>query len=148
MSTQLKVGDEVTVWGSTGKITEIRMWNDIPKYKVNHCWWDEHQIIKAEPVERESEFKPGDEVEVSDNDNFPAYLTAKFLCKSTKGLFVAETDDYGNIYAWKYCRKPIPKKVKWNVWRDRKGETVLRKDGEDLSPSFWDIIKSFELDEK
>ena len=141
MST-FKVGDRVKLINDIVTIPSTDR-----ESKVGDIWLPDSQLTKVEPVERESEFKPGDLVEVSDSGK--AWVERFYVGIKRCKMYVTEHPNDGTLNFWIYCRKPIPKKVKWNVWSDNKdSEFTLytRKDGYKMPDCT--IVHSFELDEK
>jgi hypothetical protein len=164
MSTQLRVGDTVITnhfendgliykplfskrmsqfIGKEGIIEEAasnRNW-----IKVHGYFWPEEALIKVEPLERESEFKPGDEVQMSAYDDYSIKFNLTYLMELPNKWHLGWDKDQARQF--KYCRKPLQKKQKWNVVRSQDGymtvlhHTIHIENGRT-------IVHSFELDEK
>lgn len=136
MESKFKVGDEVNISASTGTIMAIDLTNN--DCFVNGCRVPESSLTL---VEKEQEFEPGDEVEISADGKIWGNSTRTYLCKTFSGTHAAEHRD-GTVSAFKYCRRPQPKMQKWNVWQCGDTMWVLK---DTFNGNAGKIVHSFEL---
>jgi len=93
------------------------------------------------------EFKVWEEVECGDSENFHDSEKGKFLCMTSGGKYVVQRSP-ADAYAWKYCRKPLPKQLGYNVWKHNESNNFrVWPEGNAAIPD-WHICNSFLITEK